>query len=761
MIDLFRKKYSETIKLLWPMIVSPFLLGCVLFISVYFIVSQQMKSVGSTTVNELSEQAASLLNNLESSAASLQSDGLLVYNLSNPSEKNTVGIPGSLSNQRDANEFISHIYFVKQQGNYIYSDDGIWPIADADMVFGALLGENSLPESILSDVDYPQDTSIILSETDALRDASESDSNDNSIPFHTELLDLSNGWHSMQADNPVIYYVSEIYSVDGSVLGTSIFILDNTQFRAALSGGNQNPFWGIYDNEIALCSDENITSAEMIETLHQVNGKRVRLFYMTGENYTFVSGLYINNFYRPLYILFLIFGLYFLGCLIFTVFNVRYTARRQYQQISGMISEISSDSDSTATYGELLASIQQSMETYRNSRQTYMLMLKNQERRLLLQESSSTTSPSVDWAIADLPESCFGYCVANFIVRSSGFVSSPDYQSENDVTAILLEASLQEYLKDFCQAGVVQIEKEFIAILCMSNPDTSAQKIKIAIQKAISVIEESYGSELYATISNVIDDYRLLPEAFRYTQSLHAFKRTVNDTISVLSYSDMTEDGVNALLGGSYLEKVHILLQTIKLEKYELVSSMVDVIIDEHISSKRQTFYDFIQLRLDSLKGLLAESMFSTPLDKEIQLHDSRELIQARSVEDLSHITHRIFDEELPLPKENEDDDITNTIYNYIHAHYQNPDLSIPEISNAVGYSVQYISKIFRQNSGITMVDYINKYRINQAIQFLGEGKTVSEIQQLTGFNSNVTFSRNFHKYTGLSPSEYRKIHFH
>jgi YesN/AraC family two-component response regulator len=188
---------------------------------------------------------------------------------------------------------------------------------------------------------------------------------------------------------------------------------------------------------------------------------------------------------------------------------------------------------------------------------------------------------------------------------------------------------------------------------------------------------------------------------------------------------------------------------------------MVDVIIDEHISSKRQTFYDFIQLRLDSLKGLLAESMFSTPLDKEIQLHDSRELIQARSVEDLSHITHRIFDEELPLPKENEDDDITNTIYNYIHAHYQNPDLSIPEISNAVGYSVQYISKIFRQNSGITMVDYINKYRINQAIQFLGEGKTVSEIQQLTGFNSNVTFSRNFHKYTGLSPSEYRKIHFH
>ena len=67
------------------------------------------------------------------------------------------------------------------------------------------------------------------------------------------------------------------------------------------------------------------------------------------------------------------------------------------------------------------------------------------------------------------------------------------------------------------------------------------------------------------------------------------------------------------------------------------------------------------------------------------------------------------------------------------------------------------MSKIFRDQTGVGLLQYINDLRIEQAKRLLKTtGKTVDEIAEETGFANTRTFRRNFQKATGVTAKEYK-----
>lgn len=93
----------------------------------------------------------------------------------------------------------------------------------------------------------------------------------------------------------------------------------------------------------------------------------------------------------------------------------------------------------------------------------------------------------------------------------------------------------------------------------------------------------------------------------------------------------------------------------------------------------------------------------------------------------------------------------------YIHEHYAEP-ISREEIAAHVGVSKDYLTRIFRQETGLTPVAYLNRYRVHQAKRLLATThKTVHEIAFEVGFSSSEYFSHVFRKETGMSPSAYRE----
>ena len=92
----------------------------------------------------------------------------------------------------------------------------------------------------------------------------------------------------------------------------------------------------------------------------------------------------------------------------------------------------------------------------------------------------------------------------------------------------------------------------------------------------------------------------------------------------------------------------------------------------------------------------------------------------------------------------------------YIQQNFGQP-LNRADVADAISVSENYLSQIFRQEMGISLWDYLNRQRINEARRLLdATTMSITEVAAAVGIYDPAYFSRIFHKQTGLSPSAYR-----
>lgn len=95
---------------------------------------------------------------------------------------------------------------------------------------------------------------------------------------------------------------------------------------------------------------------------------------------------------------------------------------------------------------------------------------------------------------------------------------------------------------------------------------------------------------------------------------------------------------------------------------------------------------------------------------------------------------------------------------NYVMEYYMEGTLTLERISNFIGISPAYLSRIFSEATGEGLNIWINMYKIEQAKRYLMQtGLNISEVGYKCGFNSAQSFARVFKKYTGQSPKQFRE----
>lgn len=97
-------------------------------------------------------------------------------------------------------------------------------------------------------------------------------------------------------------------------------------------------------------------------------------------------------------------------------------------------------------------------------------------------------------------------------------------------------------------------------------------------------------------------------------------------------------------------------------------------------------------------------------------------------------------------------------IKDYISKHYVKESLSIKEIGDHVFLSASYVCTYFKAQTGQTLNQYITEYRMEKAMQLLGDARyQIADISSKVGYSNGNYFSKSFKKFTGLSPSKYRE----
>jgi len=93
----------------------------------------------------------------------------------------------------------------------------------------------------------------------------------------------------------------------------------------------------------------------------------------------------------------------------------------------------------------------------------------------------------------------------------------------------------------------------------------------------------------------------------------------------------------------------------------------------------------------------------------------------------------------------------------YIKENYQN-NISLQQVADHANLSMNYLSTVFKNETGINFVEYLSDYRIEKAKEMLlNSDLKLYEISRLVGYKDVSYFSRVFKKTIGYPPNEFKR----
>ncbi|OMF26755.1 hypothetical protein BK133_20160 [Paenibacillus sp. FSL H8-0548] len=159
-----------------------------------------------------------------------------------------------------------------------------------------------------------------------------------------------------------------------------------------------------------------------------------------------------------------------------------------------------------------------------------------------------------------------------------------------------------------------------------------------------------------------------------------------------------------------------------------------------------QALYSFL-----NISGIQAHQLYGDEASRRLSE------LAGHSVTDLLVWVHHTLDKAVQQTKAVEETEtVVQTVQRYIEQNIGH-DMSRDTIANHVYLNPDYLSRIFKKETGYSISDYVLNERINLAKELLSQTNIpISSIASSVGHTNFSHFARIFKKHAGLGPTEYR-----
>lgn len=234
------------------------------------------------------------------------------------------------------------------------------------------------------------------------------------------------------------------------------------------------------------------------------------------------------------------------------------------------------------------------------------------------------------------------------------------------------------------------------------------------------------------------------------------FLRERTDTSKVFSLEGITptlkteervfhyEEALSFLRERKKTELLALLIKDLQLlNKEEMLDSIHLKAVHHNIM---QLFYGFLQEN-----HIQAYQLFQNELYRE--LNEKAEYSSKNMIQYCSFLYDATYEQIDFLKKE---DSVVDRIKKYIEQHFRE-NISREDIAANIYITPNYLSRIFHEKSGLTLREYINICRIEEAKRLMSATDySITEIALMTGFENIPYFSTVFKKYCKMAPAAYK-----
>lgn len=222
----------------------------------------------------------------------------------------------------------------------------------------------------------------------------------------------------------------------------------------------------------------------------------------------------------------------------------------------------------------------------------------------------------------------------------------------------------------------------------------------------------------------------------------------------------LEHNGIHDILQkDSFFEEVGACLYAGKEEQYfTLLKRVEEVLIQESITDYQATELYFklaLQLlRFINVNRLDLELATTIGLHKLMHIdveNNNSWLVQMDYIETLSKKLFHCYKEKATHM------DLIHIIQEYIKEHISE-DVSLVRLGEITGYNPTYLSRLYKESTGQTLMGYINQVRLSKVKELMITNElSLNQIAIKAGFSSRQYFNRFTKKMVGIAPEEYRK----
>ena len=356
-----------------------------------------------------------------------------------------------------------------------------------------------------------------------------------------------------------------------------------------------------------------------------------------------------------------------------------------------------------------------------------------------------------------LDEYGMGFKFKNFLVIIIGFYSDVNNTTVDE--SIILEKfkdNIETMLND--ENGFVYVVNDKARIVGLYNTAHNDSEITKIVSRKIAYIVNYMGSKYdfvaSAAISKVHSGYNEI--VMCYSEAVETMEQCgLNNQPSIIMYEDIEKDRKYVFT----ISQENELLIAIKNCDEEGAKKIIDDCLisvnEENVVLYRQMLVGILYALIKIAKTITNNNYNSEKLINSMQNIDDYENIHSVCISEIEEMCDRV-----KSTTEHNNNYLAEYVKNYITDNYDNSEISIEDLCQSIHYSTTYINNIFKKFYNTSFSEYLSRYRIDMASDFIRAGYTSIETAKKTGFTNVRTFNRAFKKHTGLTPSQYKRLHF-
>lgn len=287
--------------------------------------------------------------------------------------------------------------------------------------------------------------------------------------------------------------------------------------------------------------------------------------------------------------------------------------------------------------------------------------------------------------------------------------------------------------------------------------------VREELSKIRHFLQDSYDVDTIASVSDIHKGIKGLRKAIdEVDQTMEAMELT--GTRVFLKYSGIAAMRYkNELQITASKEEVQ-LMNSMKTGDYAKAKTIFNEMMEEYSVHEEGTLH-LLKFQLYALVGNIIKFIpYTAESDLNADLPPAlleRELAACSTITDFKTVMGKLFDslERQALLEEAEHKvHFKTTVMELVNANYSNPDLNVSMIANIVNRNLDYVSRMFKKEAGIGLLDYIHEVRITKARELLREQKlTIQQISSMVGYSNCESFIRVFKRKEGITPGRYRE----